>query len=265
MGAGTPIAAGMKDLSRSNIFWPETSGSEVLHENEIHVWLVRLDGSFCMRCGTQLLSTDEQERAEKFKFQNDRRRYTVAHTALRLVLSQYANVSASNLNFFASAYGKPFLATAPAGNIQFNLSHSHEVALIAVTEAREIGIDVEWIRKDFAFREVAERFFTEREVAALHSLPDNFQREAFYKCWTSKEAFLKAKGTGLSGQLDEVEILFVPEEGVRVNGTIPNWTLEELHPCDGYAGALAVQGPECKLKCFQWQHTLKNPLIHRHT
>ena len=256
------IAAGMKNLSHSNIFWPESSGTEVLHENEIHIWLVRLDGSFCMRCGIQLLSTDEQERAAKFKFQNDRRRYIVAHTALRLLLSQYANVSSSELNFFASAYGKPFLA-APAGNIQFNLSHSHEVALIAVTEGREIGVDVEWIRKDFAFAEVAERFFTESEVAALHSLPHNFQREAFYKCWTSKEAFLKAKGTGLSGELDEVEIILIPEEGVRVNGTISNWNLVELSPCAGYAGALALEGSECRLKCFQWRPT--NDLTHCHS
>jgi 4'-phosphopantetheinyl transferase len=89
-------------------------------------------------------------------------------------------------------------------------------------------------------------------VAALHSLPHNFQREAFYKCWTSKEALLKAKGTGLRGELDEVEILFNLEDGVRVNSTVPNWTLVELNPGDGYVGALVVQGPECRLICFQW-------------
>jgi len=217
-----------------------------------------------MRCGIQLLSTDEQERAAKFKFQNDRRRYIVAHTALRLLLSQYANVSSSELNFFVSAYGKPFLTATPAGNIQFNLSHSHEVALIAVTEGREIGVDVEWIRKDFAFAEVAERFFTESEVAALHSLPHNFQREAFYKCWTSKEAFLKAKGTGLSGELDEVEIILTPEGGVRVNGTISNWNLVELSPCAGYVGALAVAKGRYRIKCFRWRHTLATDSVHRH-
>lgn len=241
--------------------------SPVLTSDEVHIWLVQTNEQ-CISSEDfdGLLSSVELDRASRFKFETDQRRYVIAHAALRSILSLYAKQPAEELQFASGPYGKPRLASIHSTrNTDFNLSHSHEVALIAVTEAREIGIDVEWIRKDFAFREVAERFFTEREVAALHSLPDNFQREAFYKCWTSKEAFLKAKGTGLSGQLDEVEILFVPEEGVRVNGTIPNWTLEELHPCDGYAGALAVQGPACRLKCFQWQHTLKNPLIHRHT
>jgi 4'-phosphopantetheinyl transferase len=190
----------------------------------------------------------------------------IAHGALRSILSSYLNSPAQELEFASGPYGKPKLsAFYSKKKIAFNLSHSHEAALIAVTEAREIGADVEWVRKDFAFGEVAERFFTRREVAALHSLPHNFQREAFYKCWTSKEALLKAKGTGLSGELDEVEIIFSPEEGVRVNGAIPNWTLVELNPCDGYVGALAVQGPECRLKCFQWQQSLRNPLTHRHS
>ena len=252
-----------------NRFWarPIPHSSPVLTSNDVHIWFVQTnDQIISFEDFESLLSSAERDRALRFKFEADRRRYVIAHAALRWILSSYLNSPAQGLEFASGPYGKPKLAAIHAhSGVDFNLSHSHEVALIAVTEGREIGVDVEWIKKDFAFGEVAERFFTEREVAALHSLPDNFQREAFYKCWTSKEAFLKAKGTGLSGQLDEVEILFVPEEGVRVNVTIPNWTLEELHPCDGYAGALAVQGPECRLKCFQWQHTLKNPLIHRHT
>lgn len=219
-----------------------------------------------MRCGADLLSSDEQERAARFKFQNDRRRYIVAHAALRLLLSQYVNVSSSDLNFFTNANGKPFLAAAPAAvNIQFNLSHSYEVVVIGVTRGREIGVDVERVREEFAFDEVAQRFFTPREVAALNALPIRLQREAFYKSWTSKEAFLKAKGTGLSGELDEVEILFTPEEGVRVNGTISNWTLVELKPRDGYIAALAVEGPGCRLKCFQWRPLPTNPSTHRHS
>jgi 4'-phosphopantetheinyl transferase len=206
-----------------------------------------------------LLSSAERDRASRFKFEKDRRRYVITHGALRSILSGYLTCPAQELEFASGPYGKPQLAAFYSkSKIDFNLSHSHEVALIAVTEAREIGVDVEWVRKDFAFGEVAERFFTRREVAALHSLPHHFQREAFYKCWTSKEAFLKAKATGLSGELDEVEIKFSLEEGVRVNGAIPNWTLVELNPCDGYVGAFAVQGPEPRLKCFQWQQSLRN-------
>ena len=222
MAAGTPIAVGMKELIHLSPFWSETSGSEVLRQNEIHVWLVGVDdGSFCIRCGTDLLSSDGQERAARFKFQNDRRRYVADHAALRSILSIYVNNPARDLQFAEGPYGKPKLAPNQAKNkFEFNLSHSHEVALVAVTQGREIGVDVEWVR-DFAFDEVAQRFFTTKEMAALHRLPLHLQREAFYKCWTSKEAFLKAKGTGLSGQLDEVEIVRA-DDVVRVKGTIPN-------------------------------------------
>ena len=252
-------------MAQLSSFWSEPSGSERLRENEIHVWLVRADlGSYCIRCGHDLLSLSEQERATRFKFEDDRRRYIVAHAVLRLLLSRYVNISAGDLNFFASANGKPFLAAAPAAaNIQFNLSHSHEVVLIAVTQGREIGVDVEWAKEGFAFGEVAERFFTAREVAALHALPSELQRKTFYRCWTSKEAFLKAKGIGLSGELDEVVISFTPEEGVHISAIVPNWTLIELNPPHGYAGAVAVEGSEAEVKCFQWQPPAY-PWTHRH-
>ncbi len=219
-----------------------------------------------MHCGHDLLSLNEQERAARFKFEDDRRRYIVAHAALRLLLSQYANVFASDLNFFTSANGKPFLVVAPAAaNIQFNLSHSHEVALIAVTQGREVGVDVERVKEDFAFGEVAQRFFSAREVAALNALPSELQRKTFYRCWTSKEAFLKAKGTGLSGELDEVDISWTPEDGVCISATVPNWTLVGLNPPDGYEGALVVEGAECQLRCFEWGPPPTNPSTHRHS
>jgi 4'-phosphopantetheinyl transferase len=222
------------------------------------------DPNFVFEDFEGLLSSVERDRASKFKFDTDRRRYVIAHAALRLILSAYAKRPAEELQFASGHFGKPKLVDLhPKMEIDFNLSHSHEVALVAVTAAREIGVDVEWVRKEFAFAEMAERFFTQREVGALYSLPHHLQRQAFYKCWTSKEALLKAKGTGLRGELDEVEILFNLEDGVRVNSTVPNWTLVELNPGDGYVGALVVQGPECRLKCFQWQQSLRNPLTHR--
>lgn len=241
--------------------------SPVLTPNEVHIWLVQTnDPSIALEDFESLLSSVERDRALRFKFGADRRRYVITHAALRSILSIYAKWPAEELQFASGPYGKPKLAAIHSKNrIDFNLSHSHEVALVAVTAAREIGVDVEWVRKDFAFGEVAKRFFTQREVAALHSLPHDFQREAFYKCWTSKEAFLKAKGIGLSGELDEVEILFNRKDGVRVNGTIPNWALVELYPYAGYVGALAAQGPECRFKWFQWQQTLRNPSTHRHS
>jgi 4'-phosphopantetheinyl transferase len=199
----------------------------------------------------------EQDRASQFKFETDRQRYVAAHAALRSIVSSYVNSPARELQFAAGPYGKPKLAPIHATEkIEFNLSHSHDVALIAVAQGREIGVDVEWVRKDFVFDEVAQRFFTAREVAALHALPLHLQREAFYKCWTSKEAFLKAKGTGLSGQLDEVEIVFI-DHVVRVKGTMPNLSLIELTVDGGYVAALVVDGVEPRLRYYAWESRSK--------
>ena len=232
---------------------PSPSSSLVLRENAVHIWLVETNGeSISLGDFKDLLSSVEQDRASKFKFETDRRRYITAHAALRSILSIYVNSPARELQFASGPYGKPKLAPIhDKKKIAFNLSHSHELALIAVTQGREIGVDVERVREDFAFDEVAQRFFTTREVAALHALPLHLQREAFYKCWTSKEAFLKAKGTGLSGQLDEVEMMLT-DHVVRVKGTVPNLSLIELTVDGDYVAALVVDGVEPRLTYYAW-------------
>jgi 4'-phosphopantetheinyl transferase len=236
-------------LVRSN-----PSSSFLLRENEVHIWSVQINGESISQQGCEdLLSSLEQDRASKFKFETDRRRYVITHAALRTILSVYVNSPARELQFASGPYGKPKLAPIHGKKkFEFNLSHSHEMALVAVTRGREIGVDVEWVRENFAFDEVAQRFFTTREVAALHALPLHLQREAFYKCWTSKEAFLKAKGTGLSGKLEEVEIILTAEEGVRVNGTVPNRSLIELIVEGGYVAALVVDGVQPRLTYYAW-------------
>jgi len=229
------------------------SASLLLGENEVHVWLVQTNDKSSSPDFKDLLSSVEQDRASKFKFETDRRRYTTSHAALRSILSKYVNDPARALQFAEGPYGKPKLAPSHATEkIEFNLSHSHELALIAVAQGREIGVDVEWIREAFVFDEVAQRFFTTKEVAALHGLPFHLQREAFYKCWTSKEAFLKAKGTGLSGQLDEVEIVLT-DYAVRVKGTIPNFFLVGLTVDRRYEAALVMKGVEPQLSYYAWR------------
>jgi 4'-phosphopantetheinyl transferase len=237
---------------------PSPSSSLGLRENAVHIWLVQTKGeSISLGDFKDFLSSVEQDRASKFKFETDRRRYITAHAALRSILSIYVNSPARELQFASGPYGKPKLASIhDKKKIDFNLSHSHELALIAVTQGREIGIDVERVREDFAFDEVAQRFFTTREVAALHALPLHFQREAFYKCWTSKEAFLKAKGTGLSGQLDEVEMMLT-DHVVRLKGTVPNLSLIDLTVDAGYVAALVVDGVEPQLTYYAWESRSK--------
>jgi len=238
----------------SNPLWSVAPAKFTLAADQVHVWQIRADdAALCMACCENLISTVERDRAARFKFEKDRGSYTVAHAALRSILAGYLNVAPSDLEFEIGRRGKPRLAPAfIKDSLEFNLSHSSEVALIAVTREREIGVDIEHIKENFAFAEVAERYFTTREVSAIRALPQDLQRRAFYQCWTSKEAFLKAKGVGLSGELDEVEILLDGQDSVRVKGTLAGWYLSELSPCDGYVGAVALEGEESDLGRFQW-------------
>ena len=223
-------------------------------QDNIHVWAVRLDDeSVDLDRARAVISLDEQERAARFKFERDRRRYLVAHVALHEILHRYLPTVPAGLSFDIGVNGKPRLpqALAPSG-IEFNLSHSNETALLAVCHKREVGVDIECVKEQFEFQEVAERFFTAREVAAMRGLPAGLQRQAFFKCWTSKEAFLKAKGTGLSGQLDEVEIKFAAGDQVRISTSVDGWSLVELMPGDGCEGALVVAGDIAPIYCYRW-------------
>ena len=127
------------------------------------------------------------------------------------------------------------------------------MALLAINLIGEVGVDIEYVKPGFKFEEIAESFFTAREVAELRGLPSELQRQAFFKCWTCKEAFLKAKGTGLSGRLDEVEITLSPSDEVRIRADVAGWSLAELNPIDAYEAALVVAGPPVPICCYRWQ------------
>jgi len=239
------------------IEWPPPPDRLNLQNGRVQLWAVALDdASLDSDRGLTILSSDETARAAKFKFERDRRRYVVAHTALREILARCLETGAADVEFVAGGNGKPSLAGAfRDSGVHFNLSHSHERALIAVAQSRELGVDIEFVKVDFPFDDVADRFFTAKEVAALRALPVHLQRQAFYKCWTSKEAFLKAKGTGLSGKLDEVEIILEGNGPIRIHAAVPDWSLEELNPGDGYAGALVSAGKAARIQVYRWQFT----------
>ena len=235
--------------------WPQPSGEVPALETSVHVWAVKLDdASVDLDRGRDLLSPDERERAARFRFERHRRRYLVAHIALHEILSRYLPIEPARLSFDLGTNGKPKLHQAlAASGIEFNLSHSNEMALLAVAHGREVGVDIEHAREKFEFQEVAERFFTAKEVAAMRGLPSTLQRQAFFKCWTSKEAFLKARGTGLSGALDEVEISLSNDEQIRIVANVPHWWLFELDPIAGYEAALVVASALTLIRSYQWQ------------
>src|ERR1043166_1017688 len=171
-----------------------------LPDEEVHVWRAGLDlPPAQLERLHRVLSPDEQEKAAWFHFEKDRQHFTAARGFLRMILGRYLGSDPGELRFSYNSYGKPSLAaefsTPP---LRFNLAHSHGLALFAFNCGRELGIDLESIRPDRATEEIAERFFAEAEVAALRSLPLEARVRAFFDCWTRKEAFIKARGMGLS-------------------------------------------------------------------
>lgn len=228
--------------------WIETPENLQLREDEIHVWKVDLNAPVTrIKAFREILSADEIKRADRFYFKKDRDAFTVARGALRHVLSRYLNFKPEAIEFEYNSYGKPFLKSGfSRGNLQFNLSHSHKLALIAVTCDHEVGIDVEYIRDDLSDLKIAERFFSKAEVAELKRVHPAKQRIAFFNCWTRKEAFIKAKGKGLSIPLDQFDVSLKPGEPAALVKTryesedAANWSIIDVSPESGYRGAIAI-------------------------
>jgi 4'-phosphopantetheinyl transferase len=202
------------------------------------------------------LAADEHVRAEQFYFERDREHFIAARGVLRAILGGYLNRAPESLSFCYSSHGKPALAGETDDDaIRFNVSHSHGVALFAVTRGREVGIDVEHIRSDLEVAEIAERFFSQREVAMLRTLPTEAQRQAFFCYWTRKEAYIKARGEGLSLPLNQFDVsgepaaIFATQQDTS---EASRWSLQELTPAPGYAAAITVEGHGWHLTRWQW-------------
>jgi 4'-phosphopantetheinyl transferase len=229
-----------------------------LADGEVHIWRAELDlPAKQVESLRRYLAGDELEKSGKFYFEKDRARYIVAHGLLRLILSRYAQSEPGELGFCLSDYGKPALAGESCGNaIRFNLSHSHGLALVAVNRHREIGIDLEWVRDDLEVEQIANRFFSPREVAMLHELSQAMRNEAFFRCWTLKEAYIKALGKGLSLPLHRFTVSVAPGQAkalLEVEGDsegLSHCDLAALAPGPGYVGAVAVEGEISRLSCW---------------
>jgi 4'-phosphopantetheinyl transferase len=249
-----------KDFGNASSSWYPPPEPLMLANNEVHVWRASLDLPVSqMRSLQNTLAAEEQRRAERYYFLKDRERFIVARGLLRDILGRYLKMEPGQLRFCHNSYGKPGLAgETGAETLCFNVSHSYGLAVYAVTRGRAVGADVERIRPDLAEEDIIERFFSPREVAALRALPVDMQPEAFFHCWTRKEAYIKAKGTGLSIPLDAFDVSLSPKESavlLNVSGNpqeTSRWSLQELSVDSGYAAALAVEGHDWQLKCWQW-------------
>jgi 4'-phosphopantetheinyl transferase len=240
--------------------WLDAPERPRLAEGEVHVWRVRLNQNEATRRElSESLSADERERAGRFHFRRDREHFTVARGALRSILGLYTGVAPRLLRFSYDEYGKPSLCgEAGVAPLRFNLSHSNELALYAVARGRAVGIDLEYVRAEFAGLEIAERFFSPCEVSALRALPPGERAVAFFNCWTRKEAYIKARGEGLSHPLHLFTVSLAPGEPAALLRTdddpqdAARWAIVELHPSEGYRAAVAVEGGPPSLRCWRW-------------
>ena len=229
--------------------------------DEVHVWNASLavpDDS--IRNAWAILSPDEVARAEQLRIEKDRKRFVVARGILRKILSVILEVPPSTVRFETTSYGKPVLAAEYSrADIQFNLSHSHDLALYAVTQSRRVGIDLEYIREIDAVN-VAEHFFSQGEYENLRLLPADQQRAAFFDCWTRKEAYIKARGEGLTRPLQSFEVSILPEKPQLLwcegdPEELDRWFFSNVSPSAEYAATLAVEGRGWVLSTWHWQHS----------
>ncbi len=226
----------------------------------IHVYRILLDlPEADIQYFASLLSNEEHQRAERYLFSKHRARFIASRAQAKMILGRYTGLKPEQVELTYNPYGKPLLEALPGSStLHFNVSHSHDLGLVAVTEVAEIGVDIEKVRPDIDYTHISRQFFSLDETERLLDLPAEEQVEAFYNIWTRKEAFIKGRGIGLATPLDQFD--------VSIDGNAPSrlkhaseeiegayeWTLCELKPGTGYVANLAVHGDQWQLSCWQW-------------
>jgi 4'-phosphopantetheinyl transferase len=234
--------------------WTDPPQSPSLQAGVVDVWRIALDQEAeKLERFRRTLEAHELERASRFHFEKHQRHFIVARGFLRSVVARYLGTQPESLRFVYGAYGKPALES--EHGLRFNLSHSNEVALLAVTLYAELGVDVEHIRADFASEDIARRFFSRTEVETFNSLAKEEQVAAFFRCWTRKEAYIKAIGKGLSQPLDAFDVTLAADRPPALlraeDDDASRWLLSDIDIGPGYAGALAVERPVAAVRLFR--------------
>jgi 4'-phosphopantetheinyl transferase len=244
---------------RSVAVWSQAPSRLTYPTGRVDVWRVNLDEPPTAASEASVLSADEIARANRFHFEKDRIHFTQCRSALRVVLAGYLAIPASEIRFEYLPSGKPQLvAEQNPCVLQFNVSHSANIALIAVGSEHRLGVDIEKTRCDVDTTSLAERFFSLRERAGLQALPDHLLVPGFFACWTRKEAFLKATGDGLSFPLADFSVTTHPDldpelEEIRGN-TEPckQWFLADLSVVDGYRATVALDRAHSRVETYSW-------------
>ena len=231
------------DEQLMNDIWDKTPEVPVLDKDEIHLWQIRLDAirpSHLSACAS-LLSPEEQAKADRFRRSVDQERYTYTRGALRLLLGAYIPLPPHDIHLVYGPHGKPQLAP-ECGSLQFNVSHSGDIALAAFCTDAPVGVDVEWVRDDAATEQIAARYFSRNERVWLGSLPQDEQAHGFFRLWTRKEALLKAQGHGLWGEIERTEVVEAPR----------GWSLTDIEIGTLYCAAIASPGNARDIRRCRW-------------
>jgi 4'-phosphopantetheinyl transferase len=231
--------------------WHSAPPELFLGNDEVHIWYTSLDTLATQQTQFWLmLSEDERTRAQRFRFEIHRQRFIVGRGILRTLLGRYSHTPPESIAFSYSANGKPFLMPSDSTlGIEFNASHSHELALFACTREQAIGVDIEYMRAFPDTQAIVNNFFSHQEQQAFSALPASKQTASFFAAWTRKEAYLKACGDGLSLPLSQFEVSMEPEQEARIlaiGGSREKaafWFLQEIVvPTPDYKAALVLKG-----------------------
>jgi len=244
--------------------WSSPVAAPALPNNVVHVWRASLavDPSALGRLKSTL-AQNELERADRFTFDPDRNHFIAARGILRDVLGRYLQCAPQTIDFVYGARGKPAISSAGSRHpLCFNLSHSHGLAVIGIARERELGIDVEMIRPNFASEEIAERYFSAKEIVDLNKLPTEQRTDGFFLCWTRKEAYIKAKGDGLHIPLDSFDVSLASDRPATLSSADESrWRIESFVPSVAselrYAATVVAEGKDWTVRYFEWKQESK--------
>jgi 4'-phosphopantetheinyl transferase len=221
----------------------------------VHIWRADLRCTEpTLRHFEQTLVADEKFRAGRFYFERDRNHFIAARGILRDLLGRYLGCAPETIRFAYREQGKPALCeVAGSPHIEFNVSHSHGLALLAFSRNRALGVDIERIRPDISAEEIAERYFSPQEVVELLALPPASRAEGFFRCWTRKEAYVKARGEGLQISLKSFHVSLAPGQPARlVSADSERWSLYSLRPFEQSLGAIVAEGQDLCVHGYDW-------------
>jgi len=227
--------------------WKHHPDVLTLPDKTAHLWRIKLRQSESVRSRFwSILDKTEQARAKRFHFDKDRFAFIMARGALRAILGKYSGNDPAKIHFFYSGHGKPYTNFSP--KLNFNLSHSGDYALLGLVREYNIGVDVELIRSNLATEDIATRYFSKDEAQVFRQLPENQKVEAFFNCWSRKEAVIKCDGRGLSLGLSEFDVTLSPDlpgQLIRASwlgNEVNNWRMCALSVDPDYSACLVVDG-----------------------